>query len=61
MPKFEIRKNDNGKFRFVLKGGNGQILLAGSLVSSKQAVLKGIDSVRRNAPVAEVVDLTVTS
>jgi uncharacterized protein YegP (UPF0339 family) len=54
--KFELYKDTQGKFRFRLKAGNGQIIAVGEAYESKSAALNGIDSVRRNAADAELVD-----
>ncbi len=57
-PCFEIFKDHRGEFRFRLKAGNGQIIATSEGYSSKQACLNGIDSVKRCAHSAQVVDLT---
>jgi uncharacterized protein YegP (UPF0339 family) len=56
--KFEVFKDSQGKYRFRLKAGNGEIIAAGEAYESKAGVLNGIDSVRRNAADAELVDQT---
>jgi uncharacterized protein YegP (UPF0339 family) len=56
--KFEIKKSANGKFHFNLKAGNGEIIAASEMYNSKDAAKNGIESVKKNAPTAEVVDLT---
>jgi uncharacterized protein YegP (UPF0339 family) len=48
--KFQIKADENGKFYFNLKAGNGQIILTSQLYESKQGAEKGIESVRKNAP-----------
>jgi len=55
--KFEVYKDKKGEYRFRLKAGNGEIIATGEAYSSKDACLKGIDSVRRNAPDADIVDV----
>lgn len=47
--KFELSKTSGGQFRFNLKAGNGQVILASEAYNSKDAVENGIDSVRKNA------------
>ncbi len=47
--KFEIKKGSNGKFRFNLKAGNGQVILSSETYETKQSAEKGIESVRKNA------------
>jgi uncharacterized protein YegP (UPF0339 family) len=55
--KFEIRKSSAG-YRFVLKAGNGEIIATSETYASKASAKNGIESVRENAPKAEVVDTT---
>ena len=47
--KFELYKDKRGEFRFRLKAGNGQIILASEGYKQKASAANGIDSVRRNA------------
>ncbi|NLF27366.1 MAG: YegP family protein [Clostridiales bacterium] len=54
-PKFEIYKDKAGEFRFRLKARNGEIIGASEGYSAKAGCLNGIESVRKNAPGAEVV------
>lgn len=56
-PKFELYVDRAGEFRFRLKAQNGQIIAVGEGYQAKASCLGGIDSVRRNAPDAEVVSL----
>jgi uncharacterized protein YegP (UPF0339 family) len=56
--KFEVYEDKSGKFRFRLKAGNGEVIASSEGYSSKSAAQNGIDSVKRNAPDAEVVDQT---
>ena len=56
--KFELYEDAAGKYRFRLKAGNGQIIAVGEAYESKAAAQKGIDSVKRNAAEAQVVDQT---
>lgn len=58
MSKFEVYEDKRGEFRFRLKARNGQVIATGEGYSSKDGCLNGIESVRKNAPVAEIVDLT---
>lgn len=48
MGKFEIKKDKAGKFRFNLKAGNGQVILASQGYSSRSGCENGIDSVKTN-------------
>ncbi|WP_280316605.1 YegP family protein [Nocardia wallacei] len=56
--KFELYKDKAGKVRFRLKAGNGEIIASGEAYESKAAATKGIESVKKNAPTADIVDLT---
>ncbi len=47
--KFEMYKDKAGKFRFRLKAGNGQIILASEAYESKAGCKNGIQSVIKNA------------
>ena len=47
--KFELKKNDSGKFKFNLKAGNGKVILTSQLYRAKAAALAGIESVKQNA------------
>lgn len=49
MGKFEVYKNKSGEFRFRLKAGNGQTILASEGYTTKAARDNGIESVRNNA------------
>ncbi len=57
--KFEVYKDARGEFRWRLKATNGQtIATGGEGYTSKAGCMNGIDSVRRNAPEAEIDDQT---
>ncbi len=56
--KFELYTDKNGKFRFRLKAGNGQIIAVGEAYDSKASALNGIESVRKNAADAALDDQT---
>ncbi len=55
--KFEIYQSKNGEYRFRLKAPNGQIIAAGQGYKSKKSCLNGIESVKKNAADAEVVEV----
>jgi len=57
MGKFVI-KEKNGKYSFRLKAGNGEVIAASQMYKSLQTCKAGIQSVRNNAPVANVEDQT---
>ncbi len=52
--KFEYYTDKAGHYRFRLKAPNGQIIAVGQDYSSKEACLKGIESVKKNASDAKV-------
>jgi uncharacterized protein len=54
--KFELYKDKSGEFRFRLTAGNGQTIAVSEGYSSKASALNGIESVKQNAPGAEVDD-----
>ncbi|WP_226469026.1 YegP family protein [Luteimonas panaciterrae] len=47
--KFEISKRSNGEFQFVLKAGNGQVILTSEGYSAKASCTNGVESVRKNS------------
>ena len=54
-PKFEVYNDKAGEFRFRLKARNGEIILASEGYKAKTSCMNGIESVKKNAPEAEVV------
>ncbi len=57
--RFEKLQSKNGKFYFNLKATNGQIIGTSEMYESVASRDSGIESVRKNAPTAELIDLTV--
>ncbi len=55
MGKFVIRETAAG-FHFVLKAGNGEIIATSETYTTKDSCKKGIESVKKNAPDAPVVE-----
>ena len=55
-PKFGIYVDNAGEFRFRLKATNGEIIAASEGYKAKESCENGIQSVRENAPVAEMVE-----
>ena len=55
-PKFEIYKDKAGEFRFRLKAKNGEIIAASEGYVKKDSCKNGIESVRKNAPDAPVIE-----
>ena len=56
MGKFELKKSANGKYHFNLKASNGQVVATSQMYESKESALNGIESVRSNAPDAQLDD-----
>jgi len=56
--KFEIYTDKGGKFRFRLKAGNGEIIASSEAYESKASAKNGVESVKKNAADAPVIDLT---
>ena len=54
-PKFELYRDRSGEFRFRLKARNGSVIAVSEGYSAKTSCLGGIDSVRKNAPEAEIL------
>ncbi len=55
-PKFEMYQDKAGEFRFRLKAGNGQIIATGEGYKAKAGCLNGIESIKKNAPDADIVE-----
>jgi len=55
-PKFEIYKDKAGEFRFRLKATNGQVIAVSEGYTSMASCENGIESVRKNAADAEIVE-----
>jgi uncharacterized protein YegP (UPF0339 family) len=56
--KFVLKKGSTGKFRFNLVATNGQVIATSESYETKASAVNGIESVKRNAPNAEVDDQT---
>ena len=54
-PKFEVYTDKSGEFRFRLKARNGEIIATSEGYKSKVGCLNGIESVKKNAPEANIV------
>jgi len=57
-PKFEWYKDKAGKFRFRLIAPNGEKIAVSEAYSSKDGCVNGIESVKKNAPIAKIVEAT---
>jgi uncharacterized surface protein with fasciclin (FAS1) repeats/uncharacterized protein YegP (UPF0339 family) len=55
---FEVLCDAVGRFRFHLKADNGQIIAVSQSYGTKESALKGIDSIKKNAPIAKIADFT---
>ena len=56
--RYERKEAKNGAPYFNLKAGHGQVIGSSEMYSSVAACENGIESVKKNAPDAEVVDET---
>lgn len=57
MGKFVVKTVKSG-IKFDLKAGNGEVIATSEVYSSKASCLNGVESVRKNAPIAAVEDQT---
>ena len=56
-PKYEVYKDKAGEFRFRLRAPNGEnIAAANDGYKTKAGCIKGIESIKENAPKAETID-----
>ena len=55
-PKFEMYKDKAGEFRFRLKARNGEIIGVSEGYTSKANCVNGVESVKKNAAEAEIVE-----
>jgi len=55
-PIFEWYKDKAGKYRFKLKAGNGEIIAVSEGYASKEGCISGIESVKKNAAVAKIIE-----
>lgn len=56
MGKFAVKTAKTG-IKFDLKAGNGEVIATSEVYTSRSACLNGIESVRKNAPEAETVEV----
>lgn len=57
MGKFIVKETNTG-IKFDLKAGNGEVIATSQVYASKDSCLKGIASVKKNAPIAPVENQT---
>lgn len=58
MGKFVVKKTNTG-VKFDLKAGNGEVVATSEVYNSDATCQNGIESVKKNAPIAAVEDQTV--
>ena len=58
MGKFLIKETKTG-VKFDLKANNGEVILTSEVYKSERSCMKGVESVKRNAPIANLEDKTV--
>ena len=56
--RYEGKASPSGKFFFVLKAGNHEVIGRSEMYESETSRDKGIESVKTNGPSADVADLT---
>ena len=56
MSKFNILTANNGQFYFRLVARNGKTIATSECYLTRQACYKGITSVQRNAPIADIIE-----
>lgn len=57
--RFEKRTSKDNRFYFNMKASNGQVVAVSETYNSEAAMNNGMASVKKNAPDATLVDLTV--
>ncbi len=55
-PKFVIKEDKAGKFRFNLQAKNGEIILSSQGYATMVSCKNGIESVKKNAPEAPIAE-----
>ena len=58
MGKYALRTVKTG-YKFNLKAGNGEIIAVSEVYTTKPKALNGIESIRKNAPIAALENQTV--
>ena len=58
MGKFVVKEVKSG-IKFNLKAGNGEIIATSEVYTTESACMNGIESVKKNAPIAAIEDQTV--
>ena len=47
---YEVSQASDGQYRFVLKAGNGEVILTSELYKTKASAQNGLESVQKNSP-----------
>jgi uncharacterized protein YegP (UPF0339 family) len=55
-PVFEWYTGKAEKFRFRLKAANGEIIAVSEGYNSREGCINGIESVKKNAPIAKIIE-----
>ncbi len=55
--KFEVYTDKSGEYRFKLKAPNGEVIAMSEGYSSRKSCMNGIESVKKNASNATIVEL----
>ncbi|WP_425963158.1 YegP family protein [Rhizobium nepotum] len=58
MYKFEIYQDRAGEYRFRFKASNGETMFSSEGYETKASAIHAIESIKRNSPGADTVDLT---
>ncbi|MDO4532981.1 MAG: YegP family protein [Coriobacteriia bacterium] len=58
MGKFAVYVSEKGA-RFNLKAGNGEVIATSQMYKSQKSCLAGVESVRKNAPIAALENQTI--
>lgn len=59
--KFELKNAKDGQIMFVLKAGNGEVILTSELYQSKSGAQNGIESVKENAVIDKRYEIKTSS
>jgi uncharacterized protein YegP (UPF0339 family) len=58
MYKFEVYKDKAGEYRFRFRASNGEQMFGSEGYKAKASAMKAIESIKKNAPGAEIEDQT---
>lgn len=56
--KFEVYKDKANAYRFRFRASNGEVMFSGQGYKQKQSAAHAVESIKKNAPGAEVDDQT---